>query len=142
MSIYVVPEVAWGNILDAFSRLHRGWLADVDGAEPAATPVRPRTWRPLAAVALGSPADAPVIRIDFTDGTSLNVAGPRELRLESREDGAEQALEIDRSTGTQVRLVFRATGLAEELDGIAPAEPRRRDRSPSRWRPRRGYLAS
>jgi hypothetical protein len=43
MSIYVVPPIAWGNVLDAFSRLHRGWLADVRDAEHEAAPLRPPT---------------------------------------------------------------------------------------------------
>ena len=122
MSIYVVPPIAWGNVLDAFSRLHRGWLADVRGAQPEAAPVRPRTWRPLAAIALTSPPDPPAIRIEFIDGAKVSINAPRELRLDAREDGAERALEIDRAAGERVRLVFRATALPEELDGIARAE--------------------
>jgi hypothetical protein len=122
MSIYVVPQIAWGHVLAAFSRLHRGWLADVRGAEPVGAFAPPAAWRPLAAVTLTSPTGAPSIRIDFTDGASVNVPNPRELRLESRHDGAERALEVDCAAGENIRLVFRATAPAEELDGIAPVE--------------------
>jgi hypothetical protein len=125
MSIYVVPPIAWGNVLDAFSRLHRGWLADVRDAEHEAAPLRPPTWRPLASVALTSPAGAPSIRIDFTDGTSVNVTSARELRLESRDDGAERALEIDRATGSQVRLVFRGTAPESWTVSRRPSSPTR-----------------
>jgi hypothetical protein len=137
MSIYVVPQIAWGHVLAAFSRLHRGWLADVRDAEHEAASLRPPTWRPLAAVTLTSPTGAPSIRIDFTDGASVNVPNPRELRLESRDDGAERALEIDRATGTQVRLVLRGT--APESSTLRADRGRRRDRSPAVGVP--GYLA-
>jgi hypothetical protein len=120
MSIYVVPQIAWANVLDAFSRLHRGWLADVQGAAPDTAPVRPPAWRPLATVALTSPPDAPGIRIDFADGASVNVNSLRELRLESRHDGAERALDIDCAAGEHVRLVFRATALPEDRDHGTP----------------------
>ena len=109
MSIYAVPEGGWANVLGAFSRLHRGWLACIEGVEPGGASLPPTAWRPLAAVALTSPPEAPAIRIDFTDGASVNVKAPRALRLDARDDGAERALEIDSAGGEHVRLEFRAT---------------------------------
>jgi hypothetical protein len=122
MSIYVVPQTAWGNILDSFSRLHRGWPACVRGVDSDHPLSWARRWRPLAAVRLAPPSNAPAIRIEFTDGATVNVQSPRELRLEAGEDGAERALEIDRRAGEHVRLVFRARARPEELREIASAE--------------------
>ena len=119
MSVYVVPQIAWGNVLDAFSRLHRGWLTCVRAGDPDAASAQPESWRALASVAVTSPPDTPAIRIDFTDGASVNVKEPIALRLEARDDGAERALEIDRAAGEFVRLVFRATARPEDLDGTA-----------------------
>jgi hypothetical protein len=65
---------------------------------------------------------AAAIRVTFQGGPTVCVKAPRTLGVDTREDGAERALEIDAAEGTFVRLVFRATALPEEVDGMAPAE--------------------
>jgi hypothetical protein len=65
---------------------------------------------------------ATAIRVTLQGGPTVYVTAPRTLGVDTREDGAERALELDAAGGTFVRLVFRATALPTELDGMAPAE--------------------
>lgn len=122
MSVRVVAPDAWSAELDHFSRAHRGWLARVEKVPPSLDPVSYSGWCPLQRVRGTRGAHAPAIRIELTGVPSVDVDAPRALRVDTREDGAERALEIEAAGGEFVRLVFRVTALPEEVDGTAPAE--------------------
>ena len=123
MSVHDVPRARWAGMLEQFSLAHRGWLARVACVRPGPELASHTGWHPLASVTVArNGTRAPAIRVTFQGGPTVCVKAPRTLGVDTREDGAERALEIDAAEGTFVRLVFRATALPEELDGMAPAE--------------------
>ena len=123
MSVHEVPRLRWAPVLDEFSRGHRGWLASLVTVRPGPVVAFHTHWHPLESVTLeriGKQTTA--IWVTFQGGPPVCVWAPRTLGIDTRDDGAERALEIDGARGEFVRLVFRATALPEEVDGIAPAE--------------------
>ena len=123
MSIHDVPRSRWADMLEQFSRGHRGWLASVVTVRPGPELTSHTDWHPLESVTLARTAERPTaIRVKFQGGPTVCVSAPRTLGVDRRDDGAERALEIDSAEGEFVRIVFRATALPEEVDGIAPAE--------------------
>jgi len=123
MSVHDVPRARWAGVLEQFSRAHRGWRASVACVRPGPELASHTGWYPLASVTVvPSGTRAAAIRVTFQGGPTVCVTAPRTLGIDTREDGAERALEIDAAEGTFVRLVFRATALPEEVDGMAPAE--------------------
>ena len=123
MSVHNVPRSRWADVLEQFSRGHRGWLASVVTVRPGPELTSHTDWRPLESVTVTPPAGRPTaICVTFQGGPTFCVRAPRSLGVDRRDDGAERALEIDAADGEFVRIVFRATALPEEVDGIAPAE--------------------
>lgn len=123
MSVHDIPRSRWADVLEQFSRGHRGWLASVVTVRPGPELTSHTDWRPLESVTVTRTAGRPTaIRVRFQGGPTVCVRAPRTLGVDRRNDGAERALEIDAAGGEFVRIVFRATALPEEVDGIAPAE--------------------
>lgn len=123
MSVHDVPRARWAGMLEQFSRAHCGWLASVACVRPGPELASWTDWHPLESVTVARTGTrVTAIQIAFQAGPTVCVKAPRMLGLDTREDGAERALEIDGAGGEFVRLVFRATALPEEVDGIAPAE--------------------
>lgn len=123
MSVHDVPRARWAGMLEQFSRAHRGWLASVACVRPGPELASHTGWYPLESVTVARTGTrVTAIQITFQAGPTVRVNAPRTLGVDTREDGAERALEIDQAGGEFVRLVFRATALPEEVDGIAPAE--------------------
>lgn len=123
MSVHAVPRAKWAGALEQFSRAHRGWLASVAGVRAGPELAFRTGWYPLESVTIARAGmRAPAIFVNFQGAPATCVTAPRALGVDTREDGAERALEIDGVRGEFVRLVFRATARPEEVDGIAPAE--------------------
>lgn len=123
MSVHDVPRSRWADVLEQFSRGHRGWLTSVVTVRPGPELMSHTDWRPLDSVTVTPSAGRPsAIRVKFQGGPTVCVRVPRTLGVDRRDDGAERALEIDAAGGEFVRIVFRATALPEEVDGIAPTE--------------------
>jgi hypothetical protein len=123
MSVHDVPRSRWADVLEQFSRGHRGWLASVVTVRPGPELMFHTDSRPLDSVTVTPSAGRPsAIRVTFQGGPTVCIRAPRTLGVDRRDDGAERALEIDAAEGEFVRIVFRATALPEEVDGIAPAE--------------------
>jgi hypothetical protein len=123
MSVDDVPRSRWADVLEQFSRGHRGWLTSVVTVRLGPELMSHTDWRPLDSVTVTQSAGRPsAIRVKFQGGPTVCVRAPRTLGVDRRDDGAERALEIDAAEGEFVRVVFRATALPEEVDGIAPAE--------------------
>jgi hypothetical protein len=121
MTIRHVPPPQWHAFLDRFSREHRAWLATVHGVEHG----RPTTRVPSVAirsVSLEEDVLDGIVRVTYGNGLSLCAPGPSAVRVQQTDDGADCALEIDTAGGALVRVAFRATARAEELDGMAPCE--------------------
>lgn len=123
MSVHDVPRSRWADVLEQFSRGHRGWLASVVTVRPGPELVSHTDWRPLESVTVAQAGGRPTaVRVRFQGGPTVFVKSPRTLGVDRRDDGAERALEIDAGEAEFVRIAFRATALPEEVDGIAPAE--------------------
>lgn len=133
MSVCDVPRSRWADVLGQFSRSHRGWLARAVTVRPGPELMSHTDWYPLESVTLTwNGGRATAVRVAFQGGPDVCVGGPRAVAVDRTLDGAERALEIDAAGGVFVRIVFRATALPEEVDGMAPAEliePRRRRNS-------------
>ena len=119
MSVDDVPRRRWADVLEEFSRGHRGWLASVVTVDPGPKLVSHTELRPLESVTV---AQTGGVRVGFQGGPTVFVEAPCTLGVDRTDDGAERALEIDTADAEFVRVTFRATALPEELDGIAPAE--------------------
>jgi hypothetical protein len=123
MSVHDVPRARWTGMLEQFSRAHRGWRASVATVRPGPELAFRTDWHPLESVTVARTGTrVTAIFANFQGAPAICVKAPRALAVDTREDGAERALEIDAAEGTFVRLVFRATALPEEVDGMAPAE--------------------
>lgn len=123
MSVHDVPRSRWVDVLEQFSRGHRGWLTSVVKVRPGPELMLHTDWRPLDSVTVTPSAGRPsAIRVKLQGGPTVCVRAPRTLGVDRRDDGAERALEIDAAEGEFVRIAFRATALPEEVDGIAPTE--------------------
>jgi hypothetical protein len=80
-------------------------------------------WYPFESVTVARTGGrTTAIHVKFQGSPSVCIKAPRTLGIDTREDGAERALEIDAGEAEFVRLAFRATARPEEVDGIAPAE--------------------
>jgi hypothetical protein len=123
MSVHDVPWRRWADVLEEFSRGHRGWLASVVTVGPGPELMSHTELRPLESATVAQTGGHPTaVRVRFQGGPTALIKVPRTLGVDRRDDGAERALEIAAADGTFVRIAFRATALPEELDGIAPAE--------------------
>ena len=123
MSVHDVPRRRWTDMLEDFSRGHRGWLASVVTVGPGPELLSHTEFRPLESVTVAQTGGRPTaVRVGFQGGPTVLVEAPRTLGVDRRDDGAERALEIGAADAKFVRIAFRATALPEELDGIAPAE--------------------
>lgn len=123
MSVHDVPRGRWSQVLEQFSRAHRGWRTRVTRVGPAPELLSSTDWYPLesiTAASAGTHVTAVVVHV--RGAPPLFVSSPRTLGVDRREDGAERALEIDAGGGEFVRAMFRTTARPEELDGLAPAD--------------------
>ena len=76
-------------------------------------------------------ASADAVELEFLhEAQALSADNPSALRIQLTDIGLVQALEIDGSDGQLIRLAFRATAMPEQLDGLAPGEPKA-DRIPA-----------
>lgn len=116
-----VPDGEWCSFLEHFSREHHGWRATIHGIE-GRVPVTCVPSTAVESVTLDTRATHPVLRLTFGNGLSLCAAQPRDVRVQSTDDGVASALEVETADEGFIRLAFRATALPEELDGMAPAE--------------------
>ena len=123
MSVHDVPRSRWADVLEQFSRGHRGWLVRLLTVRSGAELASCTDWHPLESVTPALTGErTTAICVKLQGGPTVCVRAPRTLGVDRRDDGAERALEIDAAEGEFVRIAFRATALPEEVDGIAPTE--------------------
>jgi hypothetical protein len=111
----------WPSFFERFSREHRTWRASVHGIQ-GDLPITGVASVPLESVSLDTRGFDHVVRLRFLNGVSLCVLQPRDVRVEETDEGIASALEIVSADGAFVRVAFRATAPAEQLDGLAPGE--------------------
>jgi hypothetical protein len=121
MTMQEILPSEWRSFLERFTRQHRAWLATMHWV-PAAEAVMTVQGVALESVSLDDQPSDKIVRLCFLDGPALRLEGPRSVRVEQTDRGAECALEIQTAAGGLFRLAFRATALPEELDGMAPGE--------------------
>ena len=121
MTIRSVPSGEWGSFFQHFSREHRAWLVTIHGIERH-VPVTSVPSVGLESVTLDTRGSDPVLRLTFINGLSLCAPGPRDVRVQTTDDGVASALEVETAGEALVRLAFRTTALPEQLDGIASGE--------------------
>jgi hypothetical protein len=113
-----VPASEWGSFLEHFGGEHRAWLATVHVVDAQGIVTR-SSLIPLKSLA----ASADAVKLEFLDeARAVCVHSPCTLRIQEADIGLVQALEIETAHGQFMRLAFRATARAEELDGLAAGE--------------------
>ncbi|MGQ0652180.1 MAG: hypothetical protein ACT4P4_07940 [Betaproteobacteria bacterium] len=111
MSLRELASREWPAFLEELGRDHRAWLATVDRA--GSVVVRDQPLESIAA------ANGILIHIG---GKAIHVDEPQGVRIESTEEGATSAVQIDDATGGRTTLRFRVAVAPGALNGIAPAE--------------------
>jgi hypothetical protein len=112
-----IPPAFWREFLTSFSRMHAGWLVDVD-FQPATDP------------RLTLMHQVPLVGIADDDGRIVITAGlnrqhvdhvverPVSVRREHTPEGVDVGLDIDSEGGESVRVRFRSAMRPELVDGI------------------------
>ncbi|HEY1304339.1 MAG TPA: hypothetical protein VGF24_12350 [Vicinamibacterales bacterium] len=121
MMIRSVPAREWRSFFERFSREHRAWRATIHGIERRA-PVTCVPSEALESVTLDTRGSDHVVRLTFANGLSLCAPQPRDVRVQSTDEGVPCALEVETADEAFVRLAFRATAVPAQLDGIGPGE--------------------
>ena len=117
-----IHQDAWDAALNAFTRVHDGWLVSVDLVTEAGT----RTaihHLPLAGVSVDRRHGETAIVISTARSPSDHVthvtAAATRVVLRKTDDGADAALEIESGDGATTVLTLRVAALPETVDGVA-----------------------
>ena len=121
MGTRLIPENEWRGFFDEFGRRHDGWLVTVRVMNPSiGSQVEARTL-PLEGTVLGTGADAP-ISLHLGDQSNRHVEheipAPRQVWIETSEEGADEALGVLSEDGTKTIVEFRVPVLPEKVDGM------------------------
>jgi hypothetical protein len=115
-----VPRADWARTLAAFTAVHDGLVVSVDllGPDIGSQPIISNL--PLLGVSAGQD-DAIVISAASspTDHVTHIVRAVTRLYIERTDDGADVALGLPSTDGTETILRFRIVALPETVDGIA-----------------------
>lgn len=114
----------WDAALNAFTRVHDGWLVSLDLVDEDGT----RTaihHLPLAGVSVdrlhGETAIVISTARSASDHVTHVIAGARRVILRKTDTGADAALEIESRDGAATVLTLRVAALPETVDGVVPA---------------------
>lgn len=123
MATQEIPKDQWQEFLDTFSRLHQGWLADVQVLgdqtsrhyEAKGLPFRGATYETK-----GSGKNEVSIFIDQSPKEDIThtVSSPVHIRLEQTDSGVDQGLEVEAQDGTKTVVRFRNPASPEMVDRI------------------------
>jgi hypothetical protein len=118
-----IPRDDWKSFFDTFSRQHEGWLATLEILGKDIGAQKEGDELPLTGVSLASGGDEPeTISINLggapDDHVSHAIVGPTRVWLQQTTAGANAALEIEASDGTQTLLRFRSALPSEMVDGV------------------------
>lgn len=117
-----VPRADWASALTAFTAVHDGWLVSVDllpdvGSQPVISNL------PLLGVSAGHSGQDDAIVISAAsspmDHVTHIVRAVTRLYIERTDEGADVALGLPSTDGTETILRFRTVALPETVDGIA-----------------------
>jgi hypothetical protein len=118
-----VPRADWARTLAAFTAVHDGWLVSVDLLGPDIGSQSVISNLPLLGVSAGHSGQDDAIVISAasspTDHVTHIVRAVTRLYIERTDDGADIALGLPSTDGTETILRFRTVALPETVDGIA-----------------------
>jgi hypothetical protein len=119
-----IPRDAWDATLNAFTRVHDGWLVSVERVTDAGT----RTaihHLPLAGLSVdrlhGETAIVISTARSASDHVTHVIAAARRVFLRKTEDGADAALEVESRDGAITVVKLRVAARPETVDGIVAA---------------------
>ncbi len=121
MATQEIPQDQWQEFLDTFSRLHQGWLADVQvfgdqtgrHVETKGLPFRGASFETK-----GSEKNEVAIFIDQSPKEDIThiVSYPTHIRLEQTDTGVDQGLEVEAKDGTKTIVRFRNPASPDMVD--------------------------
>lgn len=124
MTIRSVERPEWGDLFDSFSRMHRGWLVDLELCDPSVGERSVAQGLPLCGISLADSGGEVEVSLSTRDGGLLlhNVERPVRVSLRQSEAGADEALELE-SRGQVTLLRIRSPMHPIEVDGVLPEWP-------------------
>jgi Family of unknown function (DUF5335) len=112
MNKHEIPHHQWAPFLESFSLVHAGKLVSVQSRRPEQGVVIEIENKPLEALIQEAEPDTERIAIIFDQGSKISsthfVCSPRQIRLRTTPEGAEEGVEIDADDGRTVLLQFCA----------------------------------
>ena len=118
-----IPRHEWVEFFDSFSRQHEGWLVTVEvlGAEIGAqVEAQELPLHGITAELKGGDEDtiSVILGGEPTGHVTHSVTGPKHVRIEQTEDGADMTLQIESGDGVTTLVRFRSAMLPEMVDGV------------------------
>ncbi|HEY3132731.1 MAG TPA: DUF5335 family protein [Acidobacteriota bacterium] len=132
MSLQEIPRDQWSVFFDSFSQKHAGWLVTLEIGAPgqkigspqrgAQVEAREVSLQAIAADLKGAGEDKITITTGKDRGERLThiISSPLRIVLETTNEGADKALQIQSARGDVTFVRFRSAVLPEIVDGIAP----------------------
>lgn len=112
MNKHEIPHHQWAPFLESFSLENAGRLVSVKSRYPEQGVVIEIENKPLEALIQEAEPDTERIAIIFDQGSRISsthfVSSPRQIRLRTTPEGAEEGVEIDAEDGRTVLLQFCA----------------------------------
>jgi uncharacterized protein DUF5335 len=121
-----IPRHDWRRALDEFSAVHDGWRISLDilaaelGAQPEISDL------PLLGItfeAAGTGTLTITAGRSLADSITHTIQAPSHIWIERTEDGADAAVGVTSSDGTQAIIQLKIAAPPETVDGIAQPHP-------------------
>ena len=124
MTRRLVERPDWSSFLASFSRMHRGWLVDLELSTPDVGARAVAEQLPLSGVSLTDPEGDIEVSLNTRDERLLlhHIERPERVFVKQSVAGADEALEIE-GEGQLTRLRIRSPMLPSEVDGVLPEWP-------------------
>ncbi len=110
MNRHEIPHRQWAPFLESFSLEHAGKLMSVKSRHPEHGIIIEIENKPLEALIQEAEPDTERIAIIFDQGSKTSsthfVCSPRQIRLRTTSEGAEEGVEIDADDGRTVIVQF------------------------------------
>ncbi len=123
MATQEIPKDQWQEFLDSFSRLHQGWLADVQVLgdqtarhfEAKGLPFKGATYDDK-----GTGKNEVSIFMDQSPEEDIThtVNAPTHIRLEQTDSGVDQGLEVEANDGSKTVVRFKNPASPDVVDRI------------------------
>ena len=120
-----IPKNEWSGFFDSFSRMHQGWLVNLQIAGPeigAQMEQRELALKGITDEWHQTEGDTIMIMsgVERDDHITHSIVRPTQVSLQQTDDGADAGLAIKSDDGTTTLLWFRSPVLSELVDAVAP----------------------